>query len=241
LYVHPGVPDEASGRLREELQVVHARVTSVLGLSAAPPPIYLYPSVEELRKHSCARAHADAYYDGAIHVAILGAGSDQTYRALTTRLTHEYVHHVLVSNGIGKPIWFQEGTAMLVADNAPSHYWQIWHDHPIAVNRMVSVFPTAQTAEDASTFYAQAYVMTEFLERLCLGRSGCGPAELVDALKSGRTSPENLFGWATLRRGADLFQTTPLPLGDAYTAEGDFGQRTKNALLDRALRPGATH
>lgn len=116
---------------------------------------------------------------------------------------------------------------------APLTYWQTWRDHPIDLDRMVATFPTTASPDAAAVFYAQAYVMTEFLERLCLARPECGLAELANALKSRQTTPERLFDWAIARRGDDLFRTTRLALWDDYAERGNFAPATLDVLLHR--------
>jgi len=94
------------------------------------------------------------------------------------------------------------------------------------------------TPNEVATFYVHAYVMTEFLERLCLARSRCGLPELADALMSKRATPETLFAWAISTRGSDLSRTTPLPLWDDYAARGNFAPATLQALVNRRPTPG---
>ncbi|HEY3499754.1 MAG TPA: hypothetical protein VGK73_33915 [Polyangiaceae bacterium] len=226
----------AIAAVRKNAAQAHARATDSLGLVAKPPDIYLHPTVALLREHSCASANADAYYDGAIHVAAL---PHETEENLARKLTHEAVHHVLVANGIGKPIWFQEGAAMRVAGERPRDSRATWRKHPIPISQMVTTFPTTALPESASHFYAQAWEMMEFLHRLTLGNPG-GEArevgelqELTHALKSGRTTPERLFEWATYQRGSDLFRTSRLPLWDDYAEHGNFAPTTLDALLAR--------
>jgi len=238
LWVHPSLASDVRARIRDDLERTHAEVTKRLGLSAVSPPIYVYPSADELRKHSCASANADAYYDGAIHLAVIDASLVKVGArtagmwATLSNLTHEYVHHVLVSNGIGKPIWFQEGSALWIAGK-PADYWQTWRRNPIVLDRMVDTFPTTGAPADGAVFYAQAYVMTDFLERLCEARRECGLAELAQALKSGVVTPERLFAWAVSRRGEDLIRTTPLPLWDDYAERGNFSPETLQVLWHR--------
>jgi hypothetical protein len=70
--------------------------------------------------------------------------------------------------------------------------------------------------------------------RLCLARPDCGPKELVEALQSGRATPETLFDWAISRRASDLVRTARLPLWDDYVEHGNFARATLDALLHRA-------
>jgi hypothetical protein len=242
LSAHHAVPGWALRAVRESLERVHSSVTKALGLDCEPPGIFMYPTIDALRAHSCAGRSAVAYYDGAIHLALLepagdGSPSPRTsipgLQHLSESLKHEYVHHVLLSNDIGKPIWFQEGAAMQLAHDMPQGYWSIWRKHPIQLRQMVDGFSGSNAAPDPVVFYAQSYVMTEFLERLCLKLHRCGLQELTAALKTGRATPVTLFDWAISQRGSDLVRTSRLPLWDDYAQLGDFAPATKHALLHR--------
>jgi hypothetical protein len=230
LYAHPDVVQSAIDVVERNLERVNGFATAQIGLASEPPLIFLYPSVDALRAYSCVNGAAVAYYDGAIHLAV---GPEGALGELKTSLRHEYAHHVLTSNGIGKPTWFQEGTAMMFAHERPRGYWQLWRENPIHLNRMVDEFPTTAPLEVATVFYAQAYVMMEFLDRLCLTLPRCGPGELALALQSGRATPKTLFEWAVQQRGRDLFRTTHLTLWDDYQAHGNFLPKTYQALLER--------
>ncbi len=226
VYRDPEVDASLPGITQKDLAKIQHRTGT--GLEAPFPAIYLYRSVEALREHSCASANAVAYYDGAIHVA---------GRYPLRDLQHEYTHHVLVANGIERPLWLQEGLAMRAAreeQHETQAAWLTWKDHPLSMERMVNLFPTTADPEEAATLYGQAYHMTHMLERLCLARSGCGPMELFDALRSGEATPETLFEWAVRRRGNDLVATTHLPVWEDYLAHGTFGRENYRALLRRA-------
>jgi hypothetical protein len=200
------------------------------GLGAPFPAIYVYRSVEALREHSCASANVAAYYDGAIHV---------TPRNLSA-LQHEYTHHVLVTNGIERPLWLQEGLAMRAAGEEQHETraaWLTWKDRPLSMDRMVNLFPATADPDEVATFYGQAYHMTHMLERLCLTHPECGPPELFEALRSGEAAPETLFEWAVQRRGSDLFAKTRLPVWEDYLAHGTFGPENYRALLERPIPP----
>jgi len=239
IYADPDAPPWAAQAIARQLPDVHPRITGELRLSGDPPAsVFVYRSVEALRAHSCVGPPAVAYYDGAIHLAPESplAPTSLQERLLSSSLKHEYVHHVLISNDIVEPTWFQEGAAMRLARDAPPNYRQVSKIHRIPLQEMVSARPTLGSAEAARLFYAQAYEMAEFLERLCLGLPSCGWGELVVALKTGRATPETLFDWAVSQRGADLFRTTPLPLWDDYTERGDFAPATHHALVTRRAR-----
>ena len=150
-----------------------------------------------------------------------------------TSLKHEYAHHVLTSNGVNGPLWFQEGTAMVFAGDVPLRAHALWREHPIDVRDMVASFPDTAPLEEARAFYANAAMMTEFLRYLCLARAECNPAELAEALVNGDATPETLFNWAIARRGADLAHTVQRSLWEDYVAYGDFPPATWQALRAR--------
>jgi hypothetical protein len=250
LYVHPDVPDWAAGAIADSLERTVARVTSKLGLASDPPRIYLYPTVEALRKHSCTSSTAVAYYDGAIHLSTEKASermrsalsADDRDKPMRIRralaemqpsLTHEYVHHALVSNAIVTPMWFQEGAAMTIAGDPPRGYWTLWQKNPVDLRRMVNTFPRQADLPTVTIFNAQAFAMTEFLDSLCWARKTCNLSELAEALVSGQATPETLFEWAIAQRGSDLRHTTRLPLWDDYTERGKLGPETHAALNAR--------
>lgn len=226
VYRDPAVDASLPASMQRFLPAIRSGTKT--GLEAPFPAIYLYRSVEALREHSCAGANASAYYDGAIHVAP---------EDLSRSLQHEYTHHVLVHNGIERPLWLQEGLAMRATGE--EHHetqaaWLTWKDHPLSMERMVNLFPTTADSEDVATFYGQAYHMTNMLERLCLARTGCGPLELIEALRSGEATPETLFDWAVERRGSDLVAKTRVSLWEDYRTHGTFGKANYGALLERA-------
>jgi hypothetical protein len=238
LSVHTAAPDWALQTLKDALDSVHSMVTQALGLPCSPPPVYVYPTVHALHAHACVGATAVAYYDGAIHLTPLMPQSqgpvrtgDLAWHELRISLTHEYVHHVLVSNGIGKPIWFQEGAAMEVARSWPRDYRRIARENPIRLQQMVDGFSAGNAA--SGVFYARSAVMVEFLQRLCLKLKECGLPQLTAALKTGRATPHTLFDWAISQRASDLVRTSALPLWDDYVRLGDFAPETRDALLHR--------
>jgi hypothetical protein len=222
--VEPSLPEDIQKGLGK---IKHRTGT---GLEAPFPAIYVYPTVEALREHSCASANVAAYYDGAIHVAAtVGILRD---------LQHEYTHHVLVTNGIERPLWLQEGLAMRATRDEQHETraaWLTWKDRPLSMERMVNLFPATADPDDVATFYGQAYHMTHMLERLCLTRPTCGPRDLFDALHSGEATPETLFEWAVQRRGSDLVAKTRLPVWEDYLAHGTFGPENYRALVQRPI------
>lgn len=228
LFVHPNVAEEGATRVARDLQWIHDRATTEIGLPSEPPPVYLYPSVERLRAHSCLGASAVAYYDGAIHLAPDAAA----YGELSKSLHHEYAHHVLVSNGVGKPIWFQEGTAMTFANEVVPYGHQIRREHSVELPAMVDSFPLV-SLEAAAVFNVQAREMTDFLAGMCMWRSNCNPAELAGALLNGSATPETLFAWATAERGSDLIETTPLQFWHDYEARGYHSRESIKRMLHR--------
>jgi len=228
LLVHPQVPATAVADIKDHLELLNAYAARQIGLPASPPFIYVYPTVAALREHSCAGVQAVAYYDGAIHLALESESGAELYQ----NLRHEYAHHVLVSNGIDGPFWFQEGTAMALAGDAPSDSYILWHEHPIDVADMVRGFPHTAPLEVATAYYANAYVMMEFLDRICPAGVECRPAELAEALISESATPETLFEWATAQHG-DLAPAAARKLWDDYVA-GRKIPATYQTLLERA-------
>jgi len=229
IYADPSVPSTSVAEIGRQLELIHGFATAQLGLNSEPPAIFVYPTVEELRRHSCTSKIALAYYDGAIHMTA-------DMKELRQSLRHEYAHHVLLSNGINGPTWFQEGTAMKFASDCPYGAYQTWRAHRFEPRQMVAGATHTTSPEAANVFNAQACIMTEFLDRLCLQLEECGTKQLAAALVEGQTTPEGLFDWAISRRGADLFRTTNRALWQDYADRGDFAPATKQALLSRAGR-----
>jgi len=218
LFVEAGVTEEAVAAVRENLAQARAVTEGRLGLDASPPLLYLYASVETLRANACVNSSAVAYYDGAVHLAMNRA--EDHYLALKHSLVHEYVHHVLFMNGIEQPMWFQEGTALLLAGE---HAWFNWRPagRMLPSSAMVHDFPQTASPEFTEAFYGQSFRMVTFLNDLCWRRKDCSFArDLVAALKNGRATPDTLFDWAVSERGTDLFASTRLPLWDDYVENG---------------------
>jgi len=235
----PSVPIEAVAAIENELRRVQISIQARLGLNSVPPTIYIYPSVALLREYACAPGSV-AYYDGAIHLAVVPPNPrfPHDYADTIQNLKHEYVHHALMSNGITRPIWFQEGEAMMIANEQE---WSLrpltWKAHALPLEQMVLYFPDTTNVALTQAFYGQAYLMVEFLDRLCVGRpTGCGARELVDALKTGRADAATLFDWAVAERGRDLVTTPGLPLWEDYLKNGNFSAAQETTLLERALR-----
>ena len=233
----PNVPVEAVAAVENELSRVQITVQTRLGLNSVPPTIYIYPNVAALREYACAPG-AVAYYDGAIHLAVVPPNPrfSHDFSATIQNLKHEYVHHALMSNGVTRPIWFQEGEAMMIAEERE---WSLrpltWQAHALPVAQMVLSFPDTSNASAAQAFYGQAYIMVEFLDRLCVGRPrSCHTRELIEALKTGSANPATLFDWAVARRGSDLVSTPGLPLWEDYLKHGNFSAERETALLGRA-------
>jgi hypothetical protein len=239
--VEPWVIDEVITNIADAAERVH----SALEMESTEPPILIYPDVDSLRRYSCANEVAVAYYDGAIHLAPLGqrpalaeAGEARVEALrlsleLRQSLSHEYVHHVLVSNGVGKPIWFQEGVATMIAGDQPRDSFALFKANPPQVSAMIEEPENAASLYEASVYYAQAYMMVEFLERLCLRRSPCGVDELAHAIASGDVLPEDLFDWAANERSSDLSSTAEVSVWADYVKYGNFTPRTYQALLHR--------
>jgi hypothetical protein len=196
----------------------------VLAIEATVPTVYVYPSVEALRAHSCVAAGAVAYYDGSIHVAVLDQDVERS--ELRKSLRHEYTHHVLVSHGIEGPTWFHEGEAMVVSREWPVGYR--FEGRPIDIETMVAAFPHTADPQFARDYYGQAYTMVTFLARLRTSRGDLitdSASELVQGLSAGSTTPEGLFEWTIDTRLPGL-RDRPLAVWEDYVAR------------DKSLSPG---
>jgi hypothetical protein len=227
LYFDPAVPDAVVQKLLYALARIEGLVSARLGLSSTAPDVYLYRSPTELRAGVCVSPKTVSYYDGVIHLAIDPADD------LLKSLKHEYVHHALFSHAIRRPVWFQEGVAMLIGDE---NEWSRWRPKGplLPPERMVQTFPQAASAEEAEAFYGQAFAMTVFLNKLCENDASCDLSDLVRALETGAARPETLFDWAVNQRGSDLVRTARLPLWDDYVANGmQFGPGTTTAIWAR--------
>lgn len=248
VHAHPDVEPWAVAEVVSNIPGASERAASVLKMEAAEPQIWIYPDVDSLRQHSCASEVAVAYYDGAIHLAPPGqrrappetgkARVEALQRSLELRqsLSHEYVHHVLVSNGVGKPIWFQEGAATMIAGDQPRDSYALFKKSPPEIWRMTNDPEKAASLYETNVYYAQAYVMVDFLERLCLHREPCGLAELAHAIALGDVPPEDLFDWAVDERSSDLSSTAEVSVWDDYVKHGTFAPETYQALLHRARK-----
>lgn len=245
VHAHPDVESWSVDEVVSGIARASQRARAALDMESSEPLILIYPDVDSLRRHSCASEVAVAYYDGAIHLAPLRKRSalPNTKQAkleelrlsteLHQSLAHEYVHHVLVSNGVGKPIWFQEGAATRIAGDRPRDSYELFRKNPPEVARMTGELEDSASLTEANVYYAQAYEMLEFLERLCLRREPCGVGELAHALAGGEVSPEDLFHWAASDRSGDLSSTAQVSVWDDYLKHGNFAPETYQALLRR--------
>lgn len=235
VYADPSVPSWAADLTSRALPLAARAVSMRLGLSSAAPDVYLYRDAEQLREGVCVSPSTVAFYDGAIHVA--PSSRRWEWQAIVKGLRHELVHHVFFSHGIHRPVWFQEGVAMLVENPRDGDSeWTKWLPTArlLRTDQMVQTFPQGVSAAEAEAFYGQAFAMTVFLEKLCKTRESCDVAELVHALESGATSPDTLFDWAVSRRGSDLVRTAHLPLWDDYLENGlRFAPATAIAISQR--------
>jgi hypothetical protein len=223
VYLHRDAPDEAQRTLLAELEGVHRGAVRFLPLTTTPAIVYLHASTEGLQAHSCAGRDALAYYDGAIHLAPEPRRRPNFIGIeLWKSLKHEYVHHVLVSDGIGRPIWLQEALAMSFAGERPA---RTWREHPIALEQMIA------TPEFESAYYGQAYYRLELLRLLCNAREGCQDVDLVHALQKGQATPESLFEWAISHRAREGTSVAPLLIWYDYVAH-----ETRSPLLLAAKR-----
>ena len=217
IYAATAVPQPIRERALFWIDNFRGPAEEYLHLSSPLPTVYLHETPQALRAHACVNDAAIAYYDGAIHVAPTEDGS---WRELWRTLAHEYIHHLLQTHDIQRPIWFQEGAAMAFAREI-SRSWR-FSMRPVELEQMNDGFPRSASAQFAQAFYGQAYVMLTFLDDLCrTGRQDCQSApELVQVLREGTATPEKLFEWA-LRRWAGDIPGSRLSLLEDYVA-ADF-------------------
>jgi hypothetical protein len=225
VYAHRDAPAEAISVVHRDLATIHEKACDYTGLRARPAVVYVHPNAAALREHSCSGANAVAYYDGAIHLAADAAiaraqahGIAGLEGELQKSLMHEYVHHVLVSNGIGRPIWLQEAMAMHFAVEMYANH--SWVKRPLEPSEMVDLLPSTAAPEIEQVFYPQAQGMFWFLRQMCLKRARCVP-ELPEALLQGRAAPETLFDWAISDRAGKLLPATPTQFWKDYVARGE--------------------
>lgn len=234
VYFEPAADLFLVRRVREDIQALPKRVKDVFGLESEPPAVYLHRSPEALRANVCVNRLTVAYYDGAIHLSSQKRQLFAHYE-LMRGLSHEYVHHALQSHGIRKPIWFQEGAALVFSAEFRSKLQ--FPTRVLALREMVDGFPVTAEPAFVETFYVQAYAMTSFIQSLCLKDRRCGMQALVEVLISGRVAPDELFEWAVARH-ADVLGAFHLGLLEDYVARGyqldpsvQRGLRTKRELL----------
>jgi hypothetical protein len=239
VYAHRDAPAEAIAVVHRDIASIHEKASEYTGLRARPAAVYVHPSADALREHSCSGGNAVAYYDGAIHVAADVApakgpakSTDRFEDEMQKSLMHEYVHHVLVHNGIGRPIWLQEAMAMEFA--AEPYFDHRWVERPLELADMVDVLPSTAAPEVEQRYYPQAQGMFWFLKRLCGRREHC-VKDLPQALIQGRALPETLFEWAISDRARELLPATPANFWRDYVARGEAFPEGFSAAL--AARP----
>jgi hypothetical protein len=170
------------------------QIAAAIGLEPSLPIVYVHRNVELLRANSCVGSSSVAFYDGALHLVDLSqhpGGLAEMWRSLV----HELTHHALMTHGIREPIWLQEGLAMHVAGERDFLDAAIVAPG-IDLREMVDGFPHTAPPEHAERFYGQAYAMVDYLGELCGRRMACGHRDMVEALRSGTSSPSALFVWA---------------------------------------------
>jgi len=123
---------------------------------------------------------------------------------------------------------------MSFGGGTPYGYYATWRQKEIDLDKMVEPLPLESSESETNSFYSNAAIMYEFLERLCLGRENCGPHELASALTNEDTFPFELFLWATEMRADDLTSLGPLGFWQVYEETGNFTPETLQQLLGRA-------
>ncbi len=219
----PGVTDTAKR---------HAVITMVFVEKAFPrqfsvPTVYLHQSIEAMQRFACVAASAVSYYDGSIHAV---AFDDHT--ELRKSLRHEFAHHIVTELGVTGPLWFHEGFAQLFAEEYPNI--QDKGELPLNLATMSGPLRTTSTQEEVSRFYYQSAVMMQFLNQLHLRHERDDASLLVQALakamSESRTTPDELFLWATRERAAEIFDGGPEKLWLKYYAEGDLPTEVSERL-----------
>ncbi|HET9957285.1 MAG TPA: hypothetical protein VFQ61_22460, partial [Polyangiaceae bacterium] len=200
LFAYPNAPAEVIEQVRREVPSLPSRVQAFLGLTSEPPAVYVHRDPQALRDYSCVNATAVAYYDGNMHVSL--SGGIRFRQELTISLEHEYVHHALMSHGVGQPIWFQEGAAMVFAQ-------ENWEDYRfttqlIPLESMSRAFAHTAKPEGARAFYLQAYAMVRLLRAVWRDPARSSEHALLDALLAQQATPEGLFEWALEQRMGHL-------------------------------------
>lgn len=203
LLAAPGINRRVLLRVARELHVLGMSIQEQLNLPTEPATVYLYPSLEALREYACVHPAASAYYDGAIHLAAPDT-NDADWPVWPLRaIRHEYVHHVLMSAGIGEPFWFQEGVAMQIARDNPRP--QDFRDEPFSVTEMVGGLDHGDTEDSVLQRYAQSSAMVGFLRVICRNTK-LTEATMARALLDHVIDPQNLFDWTAQQCAQDLDQ-----------------------------------
>jgi hypothetical protein len=215
LYVYPGAPLEVVAQVSREVPALPARAKAFLGLESEPPAIYVHKNPESLRAYSCVNSAAVAYYDGSIHLSVIAG--DTAREELSKSLEHEYVHHALLSSDIERPIWFQEGAAMVFAGESWEQYRFV--AEPIPLETMVEAFAHTANPEATRAFYLEAYAMVRLLQGLWQDKTKSSEQDLVALLTSERATPESLFEEA-LRERAGTLDRPPLALLETFIENG---------------------
>jgi hypothetical protein len=192
-----GVPDETLEAIRFALGRTRQFADYLLGWSPKefPPPIYVYRDAAQLRSVACINGTI-SYYDGSIHLT-----GDPRYTAgtLTEETAHEYVHHVLTTMGVRRPIWLHEGLAMQIAGE---RWWRkpelglvAWLEREhLPFDSLVDTIPHAVSDERRATAaYYQSYMMVGFIRQR---RPVAYVRELLDDLAWGRLVPAEAFAVA---------------------------------------------
>jgi hypothetical protein len=232
-FAYPGVPGGALEVLRRVVPGLAARAETFLGLGSEIPVIYLHKSPQALRQYACVNDATVAYYDGSIHLSV--SVGDNFVSEITNSVEHEYVHHVLLSHDITRPIWFQEGAAMIFAKESWAQYRFVTQPIPLAT--MVEAFAHTSKPEQAEAFYMEAYGMVRLLQTLWKKSEPSSEADLVDALLDRQVTPDALFQTALHERSPES-KLAPLDQLQAFIASG-FGLGA-SFLPRSSLSPGSS-
>ncbi len=196
----PSVPHHVLEEVAQALGDARLTTNKLVGwsLSAPSPAVIVYRDLAQLQSVACVNQSAIGYYDGSIHLTDdPNHGSHQVQQTII----HEYTHHVLLSIGVRKPMWFHEGLAMHAAGETWFNRSDLglvrWLEQShLPFDALVPAFPHTADEKFASAAYYQSLMMTEFLAY----RRGPDIFRALSVdLASGAVTPQEAFA-----RGAGL-------------------------------------
>lgn len=199
------VREEVLQEVASTIQRTRQYANYLLGWSpqSSPPRVVVYRDLEQMLSVACANKATLGYYDGEIHLS-----GSWTHGLVQIRQSaaHEYVHHVLNTMGVSKPMWFHEGLAMRIAEEEwwrdPKLGLQQWLEKEhLPFQALIEGFPHTADELFAGAAYYQSLMMVSFI------RERRGPdsfRQLLNDLSAGIVSPSRAFSVATGLEGAQL-------------------------------------